>query len=312
MPQRLKGHGVNLAVLGLIGAIFYVAYLMRLSSNANETWRLLLLGTIAMSFFACILNYRRLLKISEAPISTIVAAAQGYVELYGIAKTEKPIKTPYQSIPCVWYRAWVYANRESDEESDDLADKLLNSRLLDYSESQLTFTLDDDTAQCTVNPKGAEVVYFEARTWRKNDHRYVEEFLPADKSVYVIGQLDTRKDVFDEASFNRDLGEKLADWKTRPQQLLNRYDQNRDGKIDMQEWELARQDAIKQVNAERAMQASLTIEGGSSFTIAKPSNQSLFLISAKSPQQLRDDYKTWVLVHIGILSLLLIYYFRAT
>ncbi len=312
MFQRLKGHGVNLAALVLIGGTSYAAYLMHLSGHENETWHFLLLGVIAISFFACILNYRRLLKISEAPISTIAAAAQGYVELYGVTKTEKPITTPYQSIPCVWYRAWVYANIESDAESDDLADNLLNSRLLDYSESQVMFILDDGTAQCTVNPQGAEVVYFEAHTWRKNDHRYVEEFLPADKLVYVIGQLDTRKDVFDEASFNRDLSEKLADWKTRPQQLLNRYDQNLDGEIDMDEWELVRQDAIKQVTAERAMQANLTNESRGCFTLSKPNSQSLFLISAKSPQQLRDDYKTWVSVHLGLLSLLLIFYLRVT
>jgi hypothetical protein len=309
MLQQLKGHGVNIATLALIAVgFFYAAFVLYVSHHKPETWRYLLLGIIAICFFACVFNYRRLLKISEAPISTIAAAAQGYVELYGIAKTEKPIKTPYQNIPCVWYRSSVYANRESQDENLDQ----FNVMPLEYTESKTTFTLDDGTAQCTVNPEGAEVVYFEARTWRKNDHRYVEEYLPADKSIYVIGQLDTRKDVYDEASFNRDLSATLADWKTRPQQLLNRYDQNRDGEIDVQEWELARQDAIKQVKAEHAMQANLSTESGSNFTIAKPSNQALFLISAKAPQQLRNDYKTWVLVYLGILSLLLIFYLKAT
>lgn len=90
--------------------------------------------------------------------------------------------------------------------------------MLDYSESQINFTLDDGTATCEVDPQGAEIIYFMARTWRKHNHRYAEEYLPAVKKLYVIGQLDTRKDMLDDAKINQTLGDKLADWKTRPQQ----------------------------------------------------------------------------------------------
>lgn len=261
---------------------------------------------IATSFFASIFNYWRLLKITEAPISTIAAAAQGYVELFGKASTDKPLKTPYQDIPCVWYRSSVYANRENDD--DKVAD-LVSMMPLEYTESKTVFTLDDGTAQCKVDPQGAEVIYFEARTWRKNDHRYVEEYLPVGKPLYVIGNLDTRKDILDEAALNSAVGTKLADWKTRPQQLLNRYDQNLNGQIDMEEWELARRDAINEVKAEHAMQTNLSNKNGSDFTLAKPAGK-LFLISAKSPNQLRASYKMWVAAHLGVLVLLLAFYIK--
>ena len=242
--------------------------------------------------------------MTEAPFSTIAAAAQGYVELFGKASTDKPLKTPYQDIPCVWYRASVYANRENED--DKVAD-LFNLMPLEYSESKTIFSLDDGTAQCLVDPKGAEVIYFEARTCRKNDHRYVEEYLPVGKPIYVIGQLDTRRDLLDEEAMKKKLTEKLNDWKANKQQLLNRFDQNRDGQIDMNEWEQARHEARKEVMVEQAMQVS----NSSGFTLTKPAGQ-LFLISVKSPQQLRASYKKWLAVHLGVLALLLIFFAKLT
>ena len=299
MFAHLKSHSVNFAALGLVLSMIVLVYFKHTATQ----W---LMVAIATSFFAIIFNYWRLLKITEAPISTIAAAAQGYVELFGKASTDKPLKTPYQDIPCVWYRSSAYANREND--NDKVAD-LLVMMPLEYTESKTVFTLDDGTAQCKVDPQGAEVIYFEARTWRKNDHRYVEEYLPVGKPLYVIGNLDTRKELLDASALNRAVGTKLADWKTRPQQLLNRYDQNLSGQIDMDEWELARRDAINEVKAEHAMQTNLSNKNDCDFTLAKPVGK-LFLISAKSPKQLRANYKMWVAAHLGVLALLLVFYIK--
>jgi hypothetical protein len=296
MFERLKSHSVNFAALGLVCGIVVLVLLKHAGTQC-------LLLAIAISLFASVFNYWRLLKITEAPLSTIAAAAQGYVELYGKASCEKPLKTPYQSIPCVWYRAWVYANREVEGEEDAI--DLLNSNLLNYTESQLNFTLNDGTGRCTVNPNGAEVIYFEARTWRKNDHRYVEEYLPVNKPIYVIGQLDTRKDILDDVQLNKEVGAKLRDLKANPLQLLRRYDQNLNGQIDLDEWEKARQDVIKEVKAAHALQAN----NNAGFTLAKPAGK-LFLISAKSPQQLRDNYKTWLVIQLGILAVLLLIFIK--
>lgn len=295
MIKRLKTNSINLLAFGSIGGLFIAAFFMRGDPNIGQIWPKILLSGMAISFFAGLFNYWKLLKISEAPISTIAAAAQGYIELQGIASAEKPLKTPYHGIPCVWYRAYAFANAAGEREPTGIYD----SRLLDYSESQMIFTLTDSTGRCSVNPKGAEVVHFEARTWRKNDHRYVEEYLPAGKPLYVLGQLDTRHDVLDNDAAKKYLIEKLADWKSKPQQLLRCFDQNLDGKIDMLEWQLARQEAQRQVLAEHAIRV-----GTGSFTLSKPDNSHLFLISAQSPQQLRDSYKNWVAGHLGILALL--------
>jgi len=294
MFQIIKSNWLNITAIVLVLVSVALTLFQAYAGYLTISWYLLM-GILA-ALFACAFNYWRWLKLKEAPLSTIASAAQGYVELYGRAKATQPLKTPYQSIPCVWYRAWVYANFQDKDRDNSLFD----NRLLNYEELYETFTLDDGTAQCLVNPEGAEVVYFQASTWRKNDHRYVEQYLPVNKHLYVIGQLDTSKDHLDEKALNKGVSEILLEMKSRPQQLLNRYDHDLSGHIDMHEWEKAREDAIQQVKAQHAMHAHT-----GRYTIAKPKSKHLFLISAKSPAQLRTHYQHWLLAHLGFLALLL-------
>jgi len=277
--------------------MLYAAYLLHLDPAQKTTWGFLLSFALLASVFAAFFNYRRLLKITEAPISTIAAAAQGYIELHGMASTQVMLKTPYHGIPCVWYRAWVYANRRESPYSR----KVIDTRLLEYTESDNLFQLRDETGACMVNPKGAEIIFAQQRTFLKHEHRYVEEYLPAGRQLYVLGQLDTRHDHFDQNAINQDVRATLADLKSSPQKLLNQYDHNRNGQIDMDEWEVARQDVIRHVHERHAMKAHT----GGSFTLEKPADVHLFLISAKSPNQLASSYRYWALAHFVMLILLL-------
>jgi hypothetical protein len=290
-----KSQTINVAALGLVVAVPFVAYAMRVHS---QYWPSIWWSVIAISGFSATFHFWRLLKMHEAPISTIAAAAQGYVELYGHARTDQPLRTPYHGIPCVWYRAWVYANLHNPSGTEHFS----HHRLLEYAESQSTFILQDDTARCVVDPKGAEVVYFKARTWRKNNHRYVEEYLPANQPIYVIGQLDTRKETLSSSALSSVVSARLKAMKSKPEQLLNQYDHNLNRQIDMDEWEKARQDVIHQVKSEHAMRAHT-----GSFTLSKPADRHLFLISAKSPAQLRSQHKQWLFVFLLIAVTLLMF-----
>ncbi len=297
MFKKLQGDHVNLVALATVGGIFFAAYQSHLGLSDASTWGWLLAIAVTLSFFAALFNYWRLLKITEAPISSIAAAAQGYIELHGTASTQKPLITPYHGIPCVWYRAWVFANRADES----YAKNPIDHRLLDYAESDEIFQLKDATGVCSVNPKGAEIIFTQKRTLFKNDHRYVEEFLPAGKQVYVLGQLDTRHEHVDDKVIHQAVGSILAELKTNKQQLLNRYDQNRDGQIDLDEWALARQDAFTQAHANLAMKAHT-----GSFTLVKSTDSHLFLISAKSPDELTTSYRNWAIVHLCVFMALLI------
>lgn len=301
--KKTNTYIVNLMGVAVPLGILYAAYLLHLNSAQKSIWLLLLGVAFAASMFAAFFNYWRLLKITEAPISTIASAAQGYIELHGVASAQNLLKTPYHGISCVWYRAWAYANRAESS----LSRKPIDNRLLEYLESDNPFQLKDETGICMVDPNGAEIIFAEQRTLLKNEHRYVEEYLPAGRSVYVLGRLDTRHDHFDKAAMNQEVRETLADLKQRPQKLLNRYDHNRNGQIDMDEWEAARQDAIRHVHAKHVMKAHT-----GSFTLTKPLDGHLFLISAKSPQELAASYRRWAIMHFAILVMLIVAMVRFT
>lgn len=283
-----KSKTINVAALGLVVAVPFVAYMLRVPSHY---WPTIWWSVISISGFAATFHFWRLLKMHEAPISTIAAAAQGYVELYGNARTEQPLRTPYHGIACVWYRAWVFANVHNPSGTEHFS----HNRLLEYAESQSTFILKDESGQCVVDPKGAEVIYFQARTWRKNNHRYVEEYLPANQPIYVIGQLDTRKETLNQSELNQAVSAQLKAMKSKPEHLLNLYDHDLNGQIDMDEWEQARQDVIHQAKSAHAMHAHT-----GNFLLSKPSDGHMFLISAKSPLQLRTQHKQWLLVFLLI------------
>jgi hypothetical protein len=300
MLQKLHGHWVNFITLAIVGGLSLGGYLLQLRTASFETWPVLLATGIGFTIFATLFNYQRLLVLSEAPISTIAAAAQGYIELHGTASTTPILKTPYHGIPCVWYRAWVYANRY-DEESGKR-----DTRLLEYNESNQVFELKDRTGVCMVNPKGAEVISTEQRTRLKNDHRYVEQYLPVGKPLYVLGYLDTRERHAPQAIINRDIGKLLHAWKADSVKLLQRFDANRDGKIDLLEWEKARSQARQQVELHHQMHANT----GEAFTLSKSSDGKLFLISILSPQNLRSKHLCWSLIHLGILIVLLTAYVK--
>jgi hypothetical protein len=277
---------------------------MLLGHEDQQTWHLILSVAMLVSLFALAFNYWRFLKITEAPISSIAAAAQGYIELHGTATTIKPLKTPFHGIPCVWYRAWVYADR-NEAESNDVSQKIADTRLLEYVESDQSFQLNDSSGSCTVNPKGAEIIYSEKRTQHKNEHRYVEEYLPAGKRLYVLGHLDTRHEYNTADAIKRDTAVLITSWKANPAKLLLRFDQDRNGHIDMDEWENARAEARREVETHHQMRAH-----NETYTLAKPAKGQLFLISALSPQALRDRYEYWSWVHLAMLVLLLIGYVK--
>lgn len=235
----------------------------------------------------CWMNFSRLRKISDAPISTIAAAAQGYIELHGRASTQEPLKTPYLDIPCVWYKSAAYDDSVGSGNTNDH-----NKGLLELLVSDHMFQLQDRSGICLVNPKGAEILHVHKKTGRRHNHKYVEEYIPFNSLVYVIGHLDTRHDYLVPKLINQDVTKKLSDWKSNAQKLLAKYDLDRNGELSLQEWELARKDARHEVIAEHKRKAS-----NNTYLLSKPKNKQLFLISALSPRDLLTNFQLWSFIH---------------
>lgn len=290
MFKKWTSHYVNLLTCGTyIGLLLAGLFFNGLSSGPDLISKAIH-GLILLALFAFAFNLWRYMEISKAPVSTIAAAAQGYIELNGIASTEPEIATPLHGEPCVWYRSWAYAR-----DHEDLW------RLVSYAESDAIFQLTDETGTCTVDPKGAEVVHVLKRASNNHNHRYVEEYLADNKPLYLIGNLDTRHHFSDTQMIREQMGDLIAEWKANPIKMLFRFDLDRDGTIDQEEWEKARTEAREEVER-RQMYAAHTGD----FEISAPGKGKLFLLSSMSPTVLRGSYRNWVITHLLVLAGLLI------
>ena len=239
------------------------------------------------ALLAWIFNLRRLHAISEIPVSNIASAAQGYVELSGKAQSLLPLKSPQRGIDCVWYRLWIYVR-----DSNGLW------RLAQYQASHHKFGLQDSSGYCEIDPEDAEIIASDRHTLIKHDHKYIEDVLRTGRQLYVLGELDSGNAAPSARQIQKETGELVIAWKNQPAKTLLRFDSNRDGKIDLQEWEHARQQAFDEIQSRHETLAKNLVP-----LITKPKNQRLFLISGISPHELRARFRFWSILHFIFLGL---------
>jgi hypothetical protein len=79
----------------------------------------------------------------------------------------------------------------------------------------------------------------------------------------------------------------LSEWKRDQAGLVQRFDQDRDGRVSMAEWERAREEArraVGQQHLERPAQPAL-------HTVGRPDGRQLFLIAAYPERELARKYR---------------------
>lgn len=294
--MRLRSYYLNpLALCVCVGLVLAGVYVDYQDREAHQLPMIFGMSALA-AIFAWAFNYKRLLAISEVPISMIASAAQGYVELYGKCKQRLPMRSPIQGVDCVWFRLWVYAR-----------DSNYMWRLEDYRVSEQVFELHDESGVCLVDPKGADIYAAKRHVITQNGHRYIEDVLFANKSIYVLGDLDAGMQAHTEAEVNQEVGKLLTQWKRSKSTLLQRFDLNGDGEIDMLEWEHAREQAYADVKLKQSQQLKTE-----QHLIAKPKNKRLFVISGITPHALRQRYRYWAIVHFVIFSIAVLFSFVAS
>lgn len=142
---------------------------------------LILVGLISLAGWLA--AHRRLRAIENTPASKIASAAQGYVELSGVAQPSNgtPLLDPVTSTVCAWYRVQTYSSSPGGWAVERTAT------------SAAPIELRDDTGICQVLPRGAELRLAEPeRIKAGNGREYrVQRILPGDR-LYVVGQFDTR------------------------------------------------------------------------------------------------------------------------
>lgn len=262
--------------------------LLALGFHVDTWWAWpLCLGLIALvSVFAWVSLLRRMRAFTDTPTSQIATAAQGYVELSGRGKRLDglPVLSPLTQLPCLWYRYRI--ERRSNDKW-----------VLDSSgESEASFLLVDATGTCVVDPEGAEIVAARCDTWQQGDYRYKQWLILEQENVYVIGGF--RTEVAGELDYTvaEEVKQVLADWKKERPKLLQRFDLDQDGELNLREWELARAQARREAEKRRR---ELCSTNDLHFMSAPDSGQ-LYLVSTLNEKQLVRRYRFWAAIHVLI------------
>jgi hypothetical protein len=261
--------------------------LVGLQVHTRVGWLLVLALMAVISVFAWMSALRRLRVVRDTPTSKIASAAQGYVELIGRGKhlSDAPLRSWLTGLPCLWYRYEV-AHKGSDNKW----------HIEEKGESEEPFIIDDGSGRCVVDPTHAEILTRYKDSWQKGDYRYTEWKLLDVDTIYAIGQFRTFGGSSAQLDSNEEVKNVLAEWKQNMPELHRRFDLNSDGKLDMQEWLLARQaarrEAAKRMAAERAKPDV--------NYLLPPQDGRLFLISNLPQQKLTYRYWFWTWVHLAV------------
>ena len=274
----------------LSGAIHLGIIVAAFQTKSSEVWPYALLGMSVVSFFAWVANYRRFRQIHDLPTSRVASAAQGYVELFG--RTEllpgELIRSKLSRTPCCWYS---YVVEEKDSQN--------KWNTIDRGSSVEPFLLVDDTGQCVVSPEGAEVLPHDRKSWDELDRRFTEWLLLPKTVIYAIGEFSTITAGAVAAGEERaDVGALLAEWKQNKSEMHKRFDLDRDGRISMKEWELARLQARREVRAREVEVQSRSVEGV--HLLRKPRDGRLFLLANELPDKIGSRYRYWSWAHVVI------------
>ena len=250
-------------------------------------------GICLFCFFGLWHALNRLLAVKNTPRSLIRSAAQGYVELQGRAKMMPgdPILAPLTGKQCVWWRYSVRAqsrNRGSWNTLTGAEGDISNS----------IFVLEDSTGQCVVDPEHSSVVPSVKEVWYGNSpdpvggpemgsfalfasYRYTEERIEIEDPLCALGFFHTQ-DPVSAATLDEEVRLQLADWKKDQTWLLQHFDKNHDGQVDIQEWEAARQEARRLVLARE----SENMKRPPVNVLGRPHDGRSFLISAYPREKL--------------------------
>jgi len=252
--------------------------------GSRDGWLWSLSGIALISFFAwysALLRYR---MISGTPTSRIASAAQGYVELTGKGLPHgEAILGKYSMLPCLWYRYKVERRNHKNEWSTEST-----------GESDAPFCIDDGSGICVIDPRGAEIITQHKDTWQVADHRYTEWKLIQQDNLYALGEFRTMGGSSNTLSRSDLIKQVISEWKQDYAGLMQRFDLDGSGHLDMDEWILARQAAKRE--ADKRMTEALN-EPDTHF-MRLPQDDRLFLLSNLSPARLAQRYVVWAWAHL--------------
>ena len=101
------------------------------------------------AFFWGLRCYQRKRLMQNTPTSKVEAVALGPAELCGHAVPQKPLQSPIEQLPCVYWRYKVEEWRRSGKQSSWVT--------IDSGEERVPFYLEDETGKILIVPNGATI-----------------------------------------------------------------------------------------------------------------------------------------------------------
>lgn len=290
----------------LLDALFTVAGLRALPPPMFWLlWVGLVVGA-GVSFVFLWRQLRRKRLIEDTPTSKIRSAAQGYIELNGWGRHLPHHVThgPLTALPCLWYRFKVEKfERSATADSHDKG----AWKVIKQGTSDQNFVLDDESGTCILDPAGAEVTPSLKDVWegdtpnplaaRKSReaglaatilatgarYRYTEERLIENDLLYVLGYHESiggGRISFDHDGAVRDV---IAEWKQDYQAMIDRFDADGDGRIDLQEWDQVRTAARQEADRQKVEEdTSTTLH----LVVRPPDRTKPYIISSRTEEDL--------------------------
>jgi len=226
-------------------------------------------------------------QIADTPTSRIASAAQGYTELRGrgLPLDGAPLLSPMNGLPVLWYRV-VTLRRTSQNKWEHES----------TVESDASFLLEDGSGCAAVDPEGAQMLVRRQDTHTEGDRRITQWCLIRNDPIYVLGNFATLGSISPDHDVAAQVRELLAHWKQDRPTLLARFDINKDGEISLEEWELARARARREVLA--VQQEALA--AAEAHVLRKPRDGRLYLISDLDPERIARRYRLWSGFHLAL------------
>ncbi|MCW5622243.1 MAG: hypothetical protein KIS79_14140 [Burkholderiales bacterium] len=252
-------------------------------------WLCILAAIAILSVLLWAANHRRTRAVVDTPTSRIASAHQGYVEVVGTARQfdSTPLISPLSGTPCVWFRYRIERRQGH------------HWRVTSEGRSEASFRLDDGSGSVVVDPHRAEVVTDHRRRWYKGDQCYSEWLLLAGTRVYALGEFSTVGGSSAELDHRTDVVALLDHWKRDPKALRRRFDLDGNGEIDMQEWELARRAARREVEQ---LHVEIRSQPGT-HVLRAPHDGRLFVLSSLDPDLLSARYRLWTRIQLCIAAI---------
>ncbi len=267
---------------------------------------LLLVLTVftGFGFFLWKKSFQHARVMEDMPTSKVRSAAQGFVELSGIqhALEGAPLSAPLTGSACTW---WDYKIEKRERTRNSKGQSSTRWVTKEKQTSVGFFNLKDDTGEILVNPIGADVTPSLQRVWYGNErrpnsgvrsgfggslrgrYRYTERIMRPGEPIYALGHFETWSNVAGSREKTEKHADILAGWKKDADELVRRFDEDGDGRVDADEWESAREAAqalVEEQVAAATMKPDVDV-------LMKPEEDHPFILSTKSQDELTKVYR---------------------